>query len=1242
MQNMNKEGEKSSKTSLRSQKQPKTHQQVLVQKKKKNLSSKDAQRGVLTRETRSDQWQQPAEPLKPAGQQDRRAGKASPGDRCQSQGSPGAQRKLSDASNASEDLSKDSGCPSGKLSSSESSSEISDCVSEGNKRESPGTDNELSWIEGRAYVSPEDGGAPAAPPAARTCAPPPRAAGAGLGLLNLPGAIMDLMMGESTEDLVREMEDLRSENEYLKDEVEELRCEMLEMRDMFQEEEVYQLQELRMQLEQANKTCRILAYRLRKAERRSIRVAQTGHVDGELVRSLEHDIKVAKSVSLRLYNELEAVQKKNSQLEWDNEVLREKTQELDVAKQVLQTEVDKARESSLKKRNNRSTTSKAEKRLSQLIEDDSADLKCQLHFAKEELALMCKKLTKLVSESEAMREELAKYQMTYGEIDAAQPPEGKQKSGRAREAEVKVHLKLVEEEATLLSRRIVELEVENRGLRAEMSDLREKVGGGGGEEEDALEENPSATVAMKDREGDLKMEPGVHHNEQSNELEKGKGEAERPLLCSQSQNEGMVAVRHMTREGPVGGEWESSDSRESDGNRKPTSGPKGMTLQDYETLLALRDHSCILTSAIQLLNTAPRNGHSPPPSGALSSQENVSSNGKALRSLNEALELLQAMLLAFIGRMEAILRGVEGCKNSAHKDGDAWDSVSFLSVNHENIQESPIQQEHIEDIRATEVKKKEKQVRQGDVDGCRDPQMILSLKILWILHQACNVKGPEREGKEVRHKALSVLLELLQDLGGELRGDSKARAPACDAAECAVGDVLHEGHREPLRTCSMEGERLGRSFWPGGWRRKNWCYLSQEAAQVDREDPVKTWDHPIMPFNFPDLDFEQMSMERSNTAPERSTFRIYYSPPSARRVQLAQLKQSPVANRTESVDTSSPWCTPPTSFSQICLGSSANLSDDMKEMTAGWRQTVHGGSQEKRGKPAGRWVDVACSGTQTHMKPQMVSVAQQTDGTQSTVRNSPSRVLSSSLVSARSQHMSTSLDGIPGRVERARVSTSSPKLYRRHSSLPSSTSLSSSSSSSTSTSRDRAAWNLPSQSYSGLTWARQASPRSGSGQNHGSVSSAKPPNKSAGTNRCGLVTEFLRRVSGRADKAGPESGQKGKRGLKNLERAPARPAAAPLHRNDSVTRIVNQRFMKQREEPGRAPREEKGSGPNPRVRNSHSSATTEDGNYDCSSSSTLTFCFARPSRSGQKQTSIPGKLHRPSPAASTAADSSCG
>lgn len=80
---------------------------------------------------------------------------------------------------------------------------------------------------------------------------------------------------------------------FIQDELVELRSEMLEMRDLYMEEDVCQLQELKQQLEQANKTCRILQYRLRKAERRSLRVAQTGQVDGELIRSLEHDVRVS-------------------------------------------------------------------------------------------------------------------------------------------------------------------------------------------------------------------------------------------------------------------------------------------------------------------------------------------------------------------------------------------------------------------------------------------------------------------------------------------------------------------------------------------------------------------------------------------------------------------------------------------------------------------------------------------------------------------------------------------------------------------------------------------------------------------------------------------------------------------------------------------------------------------------------------------------------------------------------------
>lgn len=200
-------GSKSFTSVLRSQKQTKAHQPVSVQKKVKNL--KNSQSFSFSRDFQPGQGD-PGKDRKPTGMPEKRSGKSS------SEG-PGAQRKLSDASNASEDLSKDSGCLSGKLSPSDSSSEISDCPSEGNKRGSPSSDSELIWIDGGAYVVPGKGdGAPCAKPGPENCAPQPDAAAGGLTLFNSSGVILDLMMGNTTEDLVREVEDLRSENDYLK------------------------------------------------------------------------------------------------------------------------------------------------------------------------------------------------------------------------------------------------------------------------------------------------------------------------------------------------------------------------------------------------------------------------------------------------------------------------------------------------------------------------------------------------------------------------------------------------------------------------------------------------------------------------------------------------------------------------------------------------------------------------------------------------------------------------------------------------------------------------------------------------------------------------------------------------------------------------------------------------------------------------------------------------------------------
>ncbi|XP_033824726.1 protein SOGA1 [Periophthalmus magnuspinnatus] len=426
-------------------------------------------------------------------------------------GAKNTRRKVSDASTGSEDLSKDSGCAPEKLSPTDSSSELSDCPSDENKLS---TDAFSSDTESRSSRGGAEGEHKPLRDAAVADRSSHRAVTSAGNMRNIPMSITgeagdkdrlslggietgegsispgdeksltsfdsrvpastSLAFSDLTEELMdsvheeyaREIEELRSENDYLKDEMEELRSEMLEMRDMYMEEDVYQLQDLRQQLEQANKTCRILQYRLRKAERRSLRVAQTGQVDGELIRTLEQDLKVAKDVSIRLHSQLEGGEKKRTRLEEENEELRNKLQDLEVAKQVLQQEIDK---SSQKKRGARANN-KAEKK--PCPQEDSSDLKCQLHFAKEESAMMCKKLTKLVKESEAMREELSKYRSLYGDVDASLTVEEVADSPHTREAEVRVHLKLVEEEANLLSRRIVELEVENRGLRAEMDDMK--------------------------------------------------------------------------------------------------------------------------------------------------------------------------------------------------------------------------------------------------------------------------------------------------------------------------------------------------------------------------------------------------------------------------------------------------------------------------------------------------------------------------------------------------------------------------------------------------------------------------------------------------------------------------------------------------------------------------------------------------------------------------------------------------
>lgn len=414
---------------------------------------------------------------------------------------------------------------------------------------------------------------------------------------------------------------------------------------------------------------------------------------------------------------------------------------------------------------------------------------------------------------------------------------------------------------------------------------------------------------------------------------------------------------------------------------------------------------------------------------------------------------------------------------------------------------------------------------------------------------------------------------------------------------------------------------------------KKWKYLSQEAAVLDREDPCKTWDSPIMPPSFPGLNLNQKLTQRSHTAPEKTSIRIYYSPPSAKRIQMSSLiaaeeeeleeSQEPhfnagscglvnqdwvaayenwlgnlpfdcqslmerdsiaVISSTSSSGLQTSSMASPSRLAFNNLDVSANLSDDMKEITASVLQTSQSSPLErKRAKDLGSsMVSVVSIGTQTQSQPQVTTVGLQTDGPRCLYAAKHWSPRVTSFVSSRTPQTSVSLERVPGSANRFQPQTTSPKIQRRHSASspfssksssstsPSSSfttsSLSSSSSLSASSrldygAKERGLWAQPQRAS---TPSRQSSVSVQGSDKHGG-------RKNLGVHKYGLVHEFLRNVCGRGEKTNPEMEKApaarrdhiGLVGSKKSEHPPSRIPAVPLVRNDSITKIVNRRFMKQ-------------------------------------------------------------------------------
>ncbi|VDM57132.1 unnamed protein product [Angiostrongylus costaricensis] len=287
----------------------------------------------------------------------------------------------------------------------------------------------------------------------------------------------------STEALCDE---LMEENESLKAEIRDLQQEIEEMQDQYREEEIEEFRELQRELEQNAKNCRILQFKLRKAERikeqtdaeklqlqsrlnaltgsTSDETALSTQSDGVRVRELESELRIAKEVSVRLHTELEQSEEKRYKLEDELFYMKEKVRELqtqnkwrearnktDVAVKRLSAELAASMP--------QMSDGEVSKELRDALERE-IDSREQLKFAEEDLKRTQQRLKEVENENEVLLKKLSK-------SAKLRPPMVRS----ASEGNAHLQLELAEHEVEHLSTKIDRLERTNDHLLKKIIEL---------------------------------------------------------------------------------------------------------------------------------------------------------------------------------------------------------------------------------------------------------------------------------------------------------------------------------------------------------------------------------------------------------------------------------------------------------------------------------------------------------------------------------------------------------------------------------------------------------------------------------------------------------------------------------------------------------------------------------------------------------------------------------------------------
>ncbi|XP_075213027.1 uncharacterized protein LOC142319510 isoform X4 [Lycorma delicatula] len=296
-------------------------------------------------------------------------------------------------------------------------------------------------------------------------------------------------------------EELMDENEDMKRELRDLEEEMDEMQDNFREEQADEYTSLKKELEQTAKNCRILSFKLRKAERKMESVeaekqevekkclemagGKAGLDKAERIRTLEQELAVANEVAQRLQKELEETKQKAKCASEKNEKSATKKKAPMLGSIGKISSGERVSRESLTRGGSQEDPVQLLRDLQDSMERE-ADLREQLRYAEEEAENLRKKASRVEDDNDSLVLQLKKMATKARTVRrhspsasrlTPEPPQEKDEgiSDEDDPAELRLLLELNEQEAAVLRRKVEELEGEGNSLKRKVKELQEKL-----------------------------------------------------------------------------------------------------------------------------------------------------------------------------------------------------------------------------------------------------------------------------------------------------------------------------------------------------------------------------------------------------------------------------------------------------------------------------------------------------------------------------------------------------------------------------------------------------------------------------------------------------------------------------------------------------------------------------------------------------------------------------------------------